>query len=495
MNLSSLTTFLHPSAQNWATEARVLRWMTLLWLLVGLIVLFSASYYLGVVQSQDGLFFFKRQLLWTVLGLIGFSYIIHSPLERLLRVTPVAFLGLLLLIFATRLPGIGVGVDDASRWIALGPVRIQPSELMKPVLILQAALTFGRWFKLTPRDRLAWLSLFAVVLGGILIQPNLSTAALCGIALWLIALAAGISYSSLSITALSGVGLAALSISMVAYQRRRVLCFLDPFSDENKQDCAFQLTQSLFAIGSGGVWGEGFGQSQAKLSYLPIPHTDFIFSIFAEEWGLIGAGVLLLWLAAYCILALRVSLKTAHPLHRLIAIGAMVFIIGQSLINLGVTTGVLPTTGLPLPFFSYGGSSIIASLLISGLLIRVARESHEADVIPLGLDRKIPVWDRSSPRLPTLQTDSSPSTPRSRPDRSSNRRFQRPKAKNWFAKKQRPPPTTETENKSSLRSPRKPRRSRTLKNPFQSKGQRPQKGLKRPSSQSRRRRMHRRKPR
>lgn len=495
MNLSSLTGFFHPSARDWALEARVLRWMTLCWLLIGLMVLFSASYYLGVVQSNDGLFFFRRQLLWTVMGLVGFSCAVNFPLQHFLRITPIAFLVLLVLIFATHLPGIGVGVDEASRWIAVGPIRVQPSELMKPFLILQAALIFGRWHQLPPRDRLTWLGLFAVTLLGILVQPNLSTAALCGISLWLIALAAGISYFSLGFTALSGVGLAAVSISMVAYQRKRVLCFLDPFSEENRRDCAFQLIQSLLSIGSGGVWGEGFGLSQAKLARLPIPHTDFIFSVFAEEWGLIGAGVLLLWLAVYSLLALRVSFKTQHPVHRLVAIGAMVVLIGQALINIGVATGALPTTGLPLPFFSYGGSSIIASLLIAGLLIRVARESRGAEVVPFAPNLKLPVWDRSVPGLPALQNDR-PLSPVPSPGTSSGlqhpsrrpQRHVRPLSmRQSTAGRKRPPPPGKIKKRPLLLPFRRRNQSQSSHNSRQSEAERRARQMRQRSNRSRRR--------
>ena len=137
------------------------------------------------------------------------------------------------------------------------------------------------------------------------------------------------------------------------------------------------------AVGSGGVWGTGYGLSQQKLFYLPIQYTDFIFSVFAEEFGLIGSLLLLSLLLMYATIALRVAMRCRHRVKRLVAMGAMIMLVGQSLLNIGVATGALPTTGLPLPLFSYGGSSSLASLALAGLLIRVARENSQDNVVKM----------------------------------------------------------------------------------------------------------------
>jgi cell division protein FtsW len=159
------------------------------------------------------------------------------------------------------------------------------------------------------------------------------------------------------------------------------MSFLNPWADAMHD--GYQLIQSLLAVGSGGIWGSGFGLSQQKLFYLPIQDTDFIFAVFAEEFGFTGSLLLLLMLLVYATLALIVAIKARNAVHRLVAIGAMVLMVGQSLLHIGVATGALPTTGLPLPLVSYGGNSMIASLLIAGLLIRVARESSEAEVVSI----------------------------------------------------------------------------------------------------------------
>ena len=381
MNLRTLIPIFDDSVSAWALEARLLRWLTFTWLFVGLIILFSASYVVADVRQGDGLFYFKRQVLWVLASLIGFNFIVNQPLQKILGVSH-WFLGLFLaLIFVTLIPGVGKKAFDAARWIAIGPIPIQPSELIKPFLVLQSARLFGQWEKLTWRVRLTWLSIFGLVILGILAQPNLSTAALCGMSIWMIALAGGIPYKYLAGTAIGGFSLGLLSISIKEYQRRRVMSFLNPWADATGD--GYQLVQSLLAVGSGKTWGVGFGMSQQKLFYLPIQDTDFIFAVFAEEFGFVGSIILLLLLATFATLGLIVALKAKNTIYRLVAIGITIIMVGQSLLHIAVATGALPTTGLPLPMFSYGGNSMIASLIGAALLIRVARESSEAEVLPL----------------------------------------------------------------------------------------------------------------
>ncbi len=372
--------------KEWAIEARILRWLTFMWLGLGLVVLYSASYPIADADFGDGLYYVKRQLVWVVIGLVGFSLIVHSPLRYVQGIAHWCLFGLMGLLFMTLLPGLGTTINGATRWLVIGGVPIQPSELLKPFLVLQGARIFSQWGRLSWATRLVWLGVFACILLGILLQPNLSTTALCGITLWLLALAAGLPYLHLMTAALAGGCLGVLSIATREYQRRRVLSFLDPWQDPRGD--SYQLVQSLLAIGSGGPWGSGFGLSQQKLFYLPIQYTDFIFAVFAEEFGLIGGGLLIVFLGAYATLALRIAIKAQRPLHQLVAMGAMIFLVGQSLLNIGVATGTLPTTGLPFPMFSYGGNSMIASLLLAGLLIRVAREGSEAQVVSLGEHRR-----------------------------------------------------------------------------------------------------------
>ena len=381
MNLLRLIPIFDNSVSTWGLEARLLRWITLTWMFIGLIILFSASYPVADERQGDGLYYFKRQILWAIASLIIFNIIVNLPLRKILGVSHWFLIFFLMLIFLTLVPGLGKKAFDAARWISIGPIPIQPSELIKPFLVLQSATLFGKWEKLRWGIRLSWLGVFGLVLLGILAQPNLSTTALCGMTIWFIALAAGIPYKYLGGTAFGGVMLAIISISIKEYQRKRIMSFMNPWADATGD--GYQLVQSLLAVGSGQTSGVGFGLSQQKLFYLPIQDTDFIFAIFSEEFGFIGGILLLLMLAIFATLGLIIALKSKSLTSQLVAIGVVVVMVGQSLLHIGVTTGALPTTGLPLPMFSYGGNSMVASLISSALLIRVARESSEADVVPL----------------------------------------------------------------------------------------------------------------
>jgi cell division protein FtsW len=388
MNIRLLIPFYDPTVKEWSLTARMLRWLTFLWLAIGLIVLFSASYYHGESdQKGDGLYYFNRQIFAVIVSLIIFNIITHLPLRKPLNFAHWGLLGILGLLLLTVLTGLGKNTMGATRWISLGPVQIQPSELIKPFLVLQGAKLFGRWERYSVKVRATWLAVFAIVLLAILKQPNLSTTALCGIGLWLIAFAGGLPLRYLGMAAIGGVLLGGLSMAINPYQLVRMLSFIDPWSDPTRT--GFQLVQSLMAIGSGGAFGNGFGLSQQKLGYLPIQDTDFIFSVFAEEFGLVGSVLLLVMVMSYATLGLLIALRTYHPVHRLIAIGCTTFVVLQSLLNIGVASGVLPTTGLPLPMFSYGGSSMVATLIQSALLIRVARESDRAKVIPMEIGNRV----------------------------------------------------------------------------------------------------------
>jgi cell division protein FtsW len=357
----------------WNAEARWLRWLTLVWLGIGLAVLFSASYPVAQQTTGDGLYFFKRQLLWAGLGLACFTLLVRIPLQRWFPWAGILCLLGIGLVWATQVPGLGVSRLDASRWLDLKVIPvIQPSELLKPLLVLQGAWVFGRWFEHPRWFRRVWVGLFALGLLGILTQPNLGTTAICGLTLWVMAWTAGVPLFALLATAGLGTLAAVVSILSKDYQRRRILAFLDPWG--NARGDGYQLVQSLLAIGSGGWWGKGYGLSQQKLFYLPIQYTDFIFAVYAEEFGLVGSLFFLVLLGSYTWVSLRVMWRCPDLPTRLVACGCLMFLVGQALLNIGVVSGMLPTTGVPLPLVSYGGSSILSALIIAGLLVRAARE-------------------------------------------------------------------------------------------------------------------------
>ena len=355
----------------WPAEARLLVGLAAFWSLAGLLVLASASWWVAAREIGDGAFYVKRQAVWMIASWSLFSLAVTVNLRRCLRWAGPALWGGCLLIAATLV--MGTTVNGASRWLVLGPLQIQPSELVKPFVVLQAANLFAPWCRMRLDQKLLWLGSFGGLLLLILKQPNLSTAALIGLTLWMVALASGIRWRSLLGTAIAGGALGTASILINEYQRLRVVSFLDPWADPMGD--GYQLVQSLLAIGSGGLTGQGYGLSTQKLQYLPIQSTDFIYAVFAEEFGFVGSVVLLLFLMLVAWVGLRVALRCRCNQTRLVAIGCCTILVGQSILNIAVASGAMPTTGLPLPLVSYGGNSLMSSLVILGLLVRCSLES------------------------------------------------------------------------------------------------------------------------
>ena len=356
----------------WPAEARLLLTLTAIWSLAGLLVLASASWWVAAREQGEGAYYLKRQLVWMTASWSLMAFTASINLRRWLKVAgPALWMGCLL-IAATLV--MGTTVNGASRWLVIGPIQIQPSELVKPFVVLQAANLFAHWKRTGLDQKLLWLSSFGMLVLLILKQPNLSTAALSGLLIWLMAFSAGLPLVQLFGTAIGGAMLGTASILINEYQRLRVISFLNPWKDP--QGDGYQLIQSLLAIGSGGPFGQGFGLSTQKLQYLPIQSTDFIFAVYAEEFGLVGSLLLLLFLMLIGYLGLRVALRCRSNQARLVAIGCATLLVGQSVMNIAVASGAMPTTGLPLPLMSYGGNSLLSSLMIVGLLIRCSLESR-----------------------------------------------------------------------------------------------------------------------
>jgi len=357
----------------WPAETRLLLGLVITWSLFGLLVLSSASWWVSEREMGDALYTIKRQLIWMVAGWGLFLLVIRSSIKRWLRLAAPALLVGIALVALTLV--MGTTVNGASRWLVLGPIQLQPTELIKPFVVLQGAMLFAQWRRLAFEQRVLWLAVFAGLILLILKQPNLSTAALTGLLLWMIALASGLPLHWLVGTAGIGAVAGTLSILINDYQRMRVTSFLDPWQDPMGH--GYQLVQSLLAIGSGGISGSGYGLSTQKLMYLPIQTTDFIFAVFAEEFGFIGSMMLLLFLLVFALMGLRVALRARGNQLRLVAIGCTALLVGQSIMNIAVASGAMPTTGLPLPLVSYGGNSLLASLFTAGLLVRCSLESTE----------------------------------------------------------------------------------------------------------------------
>ena len=357
--------------QIWPFEGKLIFVILSFWCVFGLFILGSASWWLAYKEIGDWAFYLKRQIAWYIPGLTIFLFVLNTNIRYLLKISKPIFYILLLLIGSTMF--FGSAINGSERWLILGPIKMQPSELIKPFCILESANLFAHWNLVKNEKKIISLASFVLLIIFIIEQPNLSTAGLIGIMFWVIALCGGVKINSLITVAAFGALSACISVINNHYQWLRIKSFLNPWSDP--QDTGFQLIQSLLAIGSGGFLGKGFGLSMQKLQYLPIQHTDFIFAIYAEEFGLLGSIFLLLFLAIFSYLSLRIAIKSRNNYTKLVATGCATLLIGQSLIHIAVTTGSMPTTGLPLPFVSYGGNSLIGSLFIAALLLRCSLES------------------------------------------------------------------------------------------------------------------------
>ncbi len=357
----------------WPKEGRLIIGLIAFWSIAGIFILGSASWWVATREMGEGAYYIKRQIIWLASSWIIFYLAININLKSWLKLSGPCLLIGMVLIASTNF--FGSNVNGSTRWLIIGPIQVQPSELIKPFLILQSAKIFGQWERINSEKKIFWLTIFASIILLIIKQPNLSTAALTGILLWMIALASGINFRYLFNTALSGLAIGSISILSNAYQQNRVMSFINPWKDP--QEGGYQLIQSLYAIGSGGLFGEGYGLSMQKLQYLPYRSTDFIFAVFAEEFGFFGSILLLSFLLVVAYLTLKISLNCRNNYSKLIAIGSGTILVGQSIMHIAVSTGAMPTTGLPFPLISYGGNSLISSLLIAALLVRSSIEASD----------------------------------------------------------------------------------------------------------------------
>ncbi|MCS7172270.1 MAG: putative lipid II flippase FtsW [Armatimonadetes bacterium] len=344
----------------------------------GLVVIYSASSVAALEAYGDAAYFLKRQLIWAGLGGVGLAAASRIHYRTWRRFVP----GLLLLAVASLLvvlvPGVGVVVNGARRWVDLGPVTVQPVEGAKLALVLYLAhFLAGRG----PILREPWRGvapplLVLGVLGGLVMrQPDMGSAVVLGVITLSLLFAAGARTRHLGATLAVG-GLVALWLAISApYRRDRLLAFLDPWRDP--QGIGFHVVQSLIAIGSGGIWGVGIGRSTQKFFYLPERHTDFVFSILAEELGLVGVAGLV---ALYLLLLLRLRRLALYAPDRygaLLAAGVGSWIASQIVLNIGSVSGALPVVGVPLPFLSFGGSSLFALLVACGICLNLSRYVRE----------------------------------------------------------------------------------------------------------------------
>ena len=338
----------------------------------GLFMVGSASPFEAMRNGQDGAYFMVRHLLFAIAGLLLFLGAMKLPYARLddrrmvIAATAATFLALVAVLAMAPSGG-------ARRWFRFGPLALQPAEFAKLVVIVGMA-----WLLSHHEGRVNDLRRFLLPVGGgllamlflINLQPDLGSGVMIAIVAASLVFLAGLRWAYIGSAA--ALGLAAFTVAVLTqpYRVRRVLSFLDPEADV--LGSAFQLNQSLLALGSGGLAGVGFGQGQQKAGYLPAPHTDFIYSVIGEEFGLLGTLVLLCVVVVLFWRGLRTAQRAPDRFGFYLAAGCTVLLVVQALIHMGVCVGVLPTKGLPLPFVSYGGSSLWTSFIAAGLLLNVS---------------------------------------------------------------------------------------------------------------------------
>ena len=346
-------------------------------MMCGLLTLFSATYYKAVDQG-DALLEVKKQLIGVGLG--GFLMFLTSRIPYRFwqrpRVVILALTGSFALLVLVLIPGIGVYVNGSRRWLNAAGLSFQPSELAKIASVLYLASTLS--FRLKQVERL-WTGILPLLVVPaamfllILQQPNLSTAGSIMIVAVLMMLLAGARWKHLSLMGLAGLAVGFAYAWVEPYRRERLLSFRNPFAQMS--DEGYQLSQSLIAIGSGGLFGRGLGQGRQKFSYLPYPESDFIFAIIGEDFGLFGCCVVILLFVAFAVAGMRIALNCQDRYGCLLAAGITAMISVQAFINIGVVVGILPTTGLPLPFFSAGGTSISLLMAAVGILFNISRHA------------------------------------------------------------------------------------------------------------------------
>lgn len=343
---------------------------------IGVVMIYSTSAIYASEKFDDSYFFLKRQLFWLALGFLTFFVVSRVPYTSFRHLKWIILGASLLSLIAVFIPYLGKSAGGAQRWIQVGSFTLQPSEFAKVALIIFLAdyLTMKqRKLSHFLRGFLPCLLVLGLFMGLIVLQPDLGTVLLLGAVSFILFFVSGIRMTHLLTLFLISLPVLYHFIFKVTYRRNRMLAFINPWKDP--EGTGFQIIQSFIALGSGGVSGMGLGESRQKLFYLPEAHTDFIFSIVGEELGLIGALAILLLFSCMIFLGFRIALKAQDLFGRLLALGLISILGLQALINIGVVTGALPTKGLALPFISYGGSNLIISLMMVGILVNVAKFS------------------------------------------------------------------------------------------------------------------------
>ncbi|MCA1822725.1 MAG: putative lipid II flippase FtsW [Mycobacteriales bacterium] len=351
----------------------------LLLVVLGLVMVLSASSVRAYSTSGSSFTYFQRQLMWVGIGLPVLGLGMALPPKAFRVLGHVLLLTSLALLVVVLLPGVGSSAYGATRWIQVGPVRAQPSELAKLALVLWGADLFARKQRLLGQPKhlvvpfVPVATLCAVL---VILEPDLGTTVVVLTVMFALLFVAGAGTGLLAKLFAGFAGVAALIVANRPYMFDRVTSFLHPSADPLSG--GWQAVQGLYALASGGWFGVGLGASRQKWLYLPNAHTDYVFAIIGEELGLLGTLVVVCLFAVLGYAGVCVARRTRDPFCRLAAAGATAWLVGQALVNMGAVAGLLPITGIPLPLISFGGSSLLPSMFAIGMLASFARREPAA---------------------------------------------------------------------------------------------------------------------
>jgi cell division protein FtsW len=363
------------------------RWLfgvTLALCLLGAVMVFSASAVTADHQYGRSYIFLVRQAMWLLLGVIGMFALMRTDYRRLRE--PAVIYSALCIVLVMLIGTFFLDKSHAThRWIKFGPLGIQPSELAKLAIILYLA-----WFLDLKRRGAAGMEFrkddflqtilpaagpILIFVALIVVQPDLGTSLDIVLIATAILFVAGLSWKWIAVGAAAALPLLYVLITHVSYRQARLMAFMNP--DADPLGSGFQLLQSLIAVGSGGFTGVGLMESKQKLFYLPEAHTDFIYAVICEELGFIGAILVIVLFGIYGWRGLRAAFTAPDGFGRLLALGITAMVLSQTLINFAVVLGMVPTKGIPLPFVSYGGSSLLVMLLATGVLLNISQQASE----------------------------------------------------------------------------------------------------------------------
>lgn len=339
---------------------------------IGIIMVFSASYYDALYKHKDVFYFLKKELTWVPVGLVALVVMMLIDYHLLKKFTVFAYGVTVVALVAVLF--VGSTINGAKRWLNIAGISFQPSELAKYVIVFFLAMMIDKYGKMNRNWKIPLIYLGSAALFALLVykENNLSIAAIIMFVAFIMIFVSGMSFKETF--ALIGIGGVAGTIGIFSsdYRTERFISFLDPWKYAN--DEGYQLVHSLYALGSGGLFGVGLGNSKQKALYMPEPHNDFIFSIIGEELGLIGCIFVIAIFVVLIVSGIKVASRAKDRYGKLLATGIISVIAVQAIINIAVVTGSMPVTGVPLPFISYGGTSLVFNLAAMGVLLNISRQ-------------------------------------------------------------------------------------------------------------------------